>query len=123
LLPHLASKPHVGVPSFDVTQIIQAILQPLKAEHRKVARHDQRRLVVVLRNGKLGGVMYRSQWLRDPAQPRDDGFVRCAFLNPFLFCRFSRRFEFGSLLDGCLLGAFRALSFVLLESLIEYFDS
>jgi hypothetical protein len=73
LLPHLAGKPHISVPSFDVTQIIQAILQPLKAEHRKVARHDQRRLVVVLRNGKLGGVMYRLQWLRDPAQPRDDG--------------------------------------------------
>ena len=122
-LPPLASKPCVAVASFVITQILEAILQPLKAKHRKVARHNQRRLVVVACKGNLRGVMYCSQRLHNPSQPRDDGFVRFAFVDPFLFFRFSRHLEFGSLLDGCLLGAFRALRFVLLKSLIDYFDS
>ena len=46
-LPRLASKPCVGTASFDITQIVQAILQQLKAKHRKVARHDYRRFVIV----------------------------------------------------------------------------
>ena len=56
-LPRLASKPRVGGLSFDITHIIQAILEPLKAEHRKATRYDQRRFVVVGCEGMLGGVM------------------------------------------------------------------